>query len=344
MDGVAQLNSAERGELFTETAARMGVLPIIAEKDFWVCWSLKHLFASPDQKPALLFKGGTSLSKVFHVINRFSEDIDLSLDRLDLGFTGDRDPLNAGSYAKAGALVQEIEAACIRHIADVLLPALQSKFTAVIGADEGNWRLTVDEGDSQTANFDYPRGFPTAEYKKFGYVRPTVRLEIGARSDHWPADRHPVKPYAAEFFPNQFRAPSCNVRTLGAERTFWEKVTLLHAEYHRPQGRHLRPWLARHYYDVAMLGGNEIKQRAIAQPDLLARVVTHKDWLFHSAWANYGEATPGTLRLAPRADLEKALRADYTAMQEMFFVQPPTFDEVLEELRRLEDEINAIPA
>ncbi|HZG44570.1 MAG TPA: nucleotidyl transferase AbiEii/AbiGii toxin family protein [Longimicrobium sp.] len=92
MDQVAKWRPEERAELFQETASRRGVLPAIVEKDFWVCWTLRRLFLHPERRPAMLFKGGTSLSKVYNVIERFSEDIDLSLDRHDLGFSGDLDP------------------------------------------------------------------------------------------------------------------------------------------------------------------------------------------------------------------------------------------------------------
>lgn len=93
MNKVATMERGEREELFSETAARLGVADAIVEKDFWVCWVLKQLFSNNAFEERLLFKGGTSLSKIFHAINRFSEDIDLAVDYVALGFTGDKDPL-----------------------------------------------------------------------------------------------------------------------------------------------------------------------------------------------------------------------------------------------------------
>jgi len=342
MDTVAQLASEERAELFTETAARMGVFPIIAEKDFWVCWALKTLFAHPGERPGLLFKGGTSLSKVFHVIERFSEDIDLSLNRHDLGFTGDRDPLNAASYSQANRLGKELEAECKSYIVDRQLPALARDFASVLADDADDWQLVIDEIDAQTINFRYPRGLAPAEYEGYRYVRPTVRLEFGARSDHWPAAMHSVTPYAAEFFPDHFQVPSFQVNTLAVERSFWEKVTLLHSEYHRPHTSPPRQNPSRHYYDVAMLARTGIKQRALEDLGLLAQVAKHKDYLFHTGWSNYAEAVPGTMRLLPHPDLEKPLRNDYADLQEMIFRDPPTFEQVLEEVGHIEEEVNSL--
>jgi len=272
------------------------------------------------------------------VIERFSEDIDLSLNRFDLGFTGDRDPLNAKSYSQAERLRNELETVCMRFIADTQLPALRLAFANVLGDDGDAWKLDVDTTDAQTMNFRYPGGISPAEYDGVRYLRPTVKLEIGARSDHWPAAYHTVTPYAADFFPDLFQMPSTEVNTLAAERTFWEKVTLLHSEYHRPR---VRP-LSRHYYDVAMLAQTDIKDRALADLGLLEKVARHKDYLFHTGWSNYAEAVPGTMRLLPHPDLEKVLRTDYADMQDMIFEDPPTFEQVLEELRRLENEIHAL--
>jgi predicted nucleotidyltransferase component of viral defense system len=93
VDKVALLDASDRAALFGETGAARGIVNTIVEKDFWVCWTLKRLFELQNaDTPTLIFKGGTSLSKAFGAIRRFSEDIDLSFDRADLGYTGDRDP------------------------------------------------------------------------------------------------------------------------------------------------------------------------------------------------------------------------------------------------------------
>lgn len=342
MDTVARLPASERGELFRETSARKGIAaPGIVEKDFWVCWTLRHLFALPDEMPAMLFKGGTSLSKAFGVIERFSEDIDLSLNRHDLGFEGERDPQNASSNKAAERLLKELREECVRYLRETLVPALEGAFSGIIGEPD-NWALEADTQDDQTINFTFPPSLATTEYGSFSYISPIVRLEFGARSDHWPSGARKVTPYAAEEFPAVFTEPSCHVTTLAAERTFWEKATILHAEYHRPEIRPSTERLSRHYYDLAMLARSPIREAALQQLELLDAVARHKERFFRVAWAKYPEARPGTLRLSPHNELEKALRSDYAKMEEMIFHDTPGFDAIIDDLARLERSVNEL--
>jgi hypothetical protein len=339
MDNIAAQHE-ERADLVRETAARRGLAPSLIEKDFWVCWTLQKLFVQDEGHPSLLFKGGTSLSKVFKLIERFSEDIDLSLDRHDLGFKDDRDPMNAPSNKRARKLVEELKATAEEHISVHLLPRLRQQFKDVLG-DKRGWSLEIDPSDAQTVLFAYPRPASGNEDLPALPVVPAVRLEFGARSDHWPAKNYPVQPYAADEFPDQFTRPACKVKTLEAERTFWEKATLLHMEYHRPKPRVGR--LSRHYYDLAALAGNEgIRDSALSNLELLSHVAEHKRSFYYMAWAKYDEAKPGSLRIVPHEDLHAALQEDYKKMREMFFDEPPQFDQIISVLRELEEEINSL--
>lgn len=338
MDPVARWAPEDRAELFLETAARMGPAPAIIEKDFWVCWTLSRLFAVPARQPAMLFKGGTSLSKAYGAIQRFSEDIDLSLDRHDLGFTGGRDPELATGRKATKRLLEELQQACTRYLADELVPVTVRDFETVLGPVGSTWSLDPDPDDPQTILFTYP---PSLAAELGGYVRPVVRLEFGARSDLWPATDAEIRPYAAEYFPEAFEGtPACTVHVLEAKCTFWEKATLLHAEYHRTTVRPTAERLSRHYYDLAQLSQLPIYADALADKDLLIRVAEHKDRFFPVGWARYGEARPGTLRLVPHPELRAMLEADYEAMQEMIFGEPPSFAAILERLTAMEAEIN----
>jgi hypothetical protein len=334
---VARWTPEDRTALFQETATQMGPAPAIIEKDFWVCWSLSRLFAAPSRQPAMLFKGGTSLSKVYRAIERFSEDVDLSLDRHDLGFTGERDPENATSRKAVRRLVEEVQQSCIRYLADEFVPATIRDFETVLGPVGSGWSLDPDPDDPQTILFTYPPSLPAG---LGGYVRPVVRLEFGARSDLWPASDAEVRSYAAEYFPDAFQTPTCTVHVLEAKRTFWEKATLLHAEYHRPKVRLGADRLSRHYYDLVQLSHTAIYQDALADQDLLTRVAKHKDRFFPVGWAHYDEARPGTLRLVPHPELRAMLEVDYEAMQEMIFGEPPSFASIVERLETVEAQIN----
>ncbi len=344
MDTIAQLSKRERNDLFQETSVRKGNMsPAILEKDFWVCWTLKRLFSMTAPSARLIFKGGTSLSKVFKVIERFSEDIDLSFNRDDLGFEGERDPKEEMSGRKRDRLLDELKASCESYIADRLMPALIEDFSGVIGkpeTGETSWSLSIDDQDHQTVNFSYPAVVSLVGTAVPAYIRPVVRLEMGGRSDPWPSGEYEIQPYVAEAFPDLFDSPSCSINTLQAERTFWEKATLLHAEFHRPEGTATGTRLSRHYYDLACLAQSPVRVEAIKDLALLRAVVGHKQIFFRSGWAHYETACPGTFRLIPPVHRLPSLRSDYRKMQEMFFEEPPTFKSILETLEKLERDIN----
>ncbi len=343
MDDVARMNPGDRRDLFTEAAARQGnISAVVIEKDFWVCWTLKHIFAMGPAPAHLIFKGGTSLSKVYGVIERFSEDIDLSLSREDLGFVGEHDPYQAGSGKKKQALVDEIVSECRRAISTELLPRLQRRFESILGPDDASvsWSLNPDASDPQTIDFRYPPGIEARGENP--YVRKVVRLELGARSDHWPAHEGLVSSYAADVMPEQFKEPECRVRALVAERTFWEKATLLHAEAHKPLEKPLGSRISRHYYDVAKLYQSPFGPKALADRRLLEEVVVHKSLFFRSGWASYETAAPGTFRLIPPAERLASLNADYRTMQtNMIFGDSYEFEELMAILSELETTINA---
>ncbi len=343
MDGVAQASPQDRADLFQQATARLQPArsPVIIEKDFWVCWTLRRVFEVMRFQPQLIFKGGTSLSKAYQLIERFSEDVDLSLSRQDLGFTDKRDPEEPGiSKKESTRRLDALVSACQSTIRDKMLPELQKDFVRVIGT--AGWNLALDPADPQTMIFTYPSSGFSGDSPS--YIRPAIRLEMGARSDNWPAEQRVIRPYAAEAFPEAFRvAASCSVNTMQAVRTFWEKATLLHADYHRPAEKAPMERVSRHFYDLYRLSQDDIGRQALARQDLLARVVTHKRLFFASAWASYETARPGTFHLVPREDRLPALRKDYAEMRAMIFGMYPSWEEVVEGLRVLEQQINLLP-
>lgn len=344
MDKVARLPAGDRAALFGETGAGRGVANTIIEKDFWVCWCLRRLFGLPKGATAtLVFKGGTSLSKAFNAIRRFSEDIDLSFDRAELGYTGDRDPeQEAISKKQAARLIDELVGDVTRHIAEKLVPALRAAIVEQLGEPvNGEWSLEIDASDAQTINFHYPPALPAAEYMGMAYITPRVKLELGARGDPWPTEVKPIRPYAAEDYSNFFEDPETSVIVLSARRTFWEKATALHAEAHRPAESPTPQYFSRHYYDLAMLLGTEEGHAAATDFNLLAQVAQHKTTFFRCGWARYDIAKPGSIRLMPHEARIKDLRADYRAMAPMMFDENlPSFDNLLAKIAALQEAIN----
>jgi hypothetical protein len=258
-----------------EQVASRNMQAQIVEKDFWVCWTLKELFRLPVIGEHLIFKGGTSLSKVFKIIERFSEDIDVSIDRRFLGFGGTNEPEAGGSNREKQRRLESLKAACQRNIAVELLPALEAVIQSK-ARHEDEWSLRPDDEDpdKQTLLFAYPTSFAPGAA---GYIRRAVKIEMGARADHWPCVKKTVPPYVAEQFPKGFQETRCAVKVLSVERTFWEKATILHAEFHRPADKAMPERFSRHYCDFHELIRKGVSKSATVKLDLLARVAEHKN-------------------------------------------------------------------
>jgi hypothetical protein len=330
LDRIAVVPASDRRDLFTEGAGRLGMNPAIVEKDFWVCWILKLLFSVPQLKDQMVFKGGTSLSKVYGLIDRFSEDIDLILDWRLLGYglyeLGGRES-PAVSRTRQIRFNQEMNAKAARYIRETLLGQLNQAFAAVpkVAAE-------IDPNDPHTVTVSYPAAFSA------DYIRPQVRLEIGPLASRVPSSSRTIRSYAAEASPRAFIDPICAVVVLGAERTFWEKATILHQEAHRSVAIPAR--YSRHYYDMYKLANSPIKTSALSDLGLLKDVVQFKERFYYSSWARYDLAQPGTFRLVPPPSQTSALARDYRAMHDMFNREPPEFGVIMEGLATLESEIN----
>jgi len=333
---IAQMPASERAELFAETAERKLLPEAIIEKDFWVCWVLKQLFSIEAFSGRLLFKGGTSLSKIFHAINRFSEDIDLAVDYVALGFMGERDPRREGiSKTRRAGVLAEMMAECQRYIGGEFLDALKTRCREILGTNNA-WSLDVSEQDPNVVRFRYP----ASTAKSLAYVVPQVVLELGTHAEFVPHDRFTIRSFAAEEFPKVVTDGDVAVVALLAKRTFWEKATILHAEYYRPADKALPSRYSRHYYDVAMLSQGDIRTEAISDKELLTQVVRHKETFYPSAWARYDLARPGSFRVVPAGSRIASLERDYRDMAVMIFGEPPAFAGIMETLAALEQEIN----
>jgi hypothetical protein len=327
-----ELSPEERGLYIEQAALRRNVSPVVLEKDFWVCWLLGIVFESKFAD-SLVFKGGTSLSKVFGVIERFSEDIDLSLSPAFL-----RLPEAGTSRNQANKWMTRAEAACGAAVQSQIGPAMESAVAAVLGRSDQGWFefLTDSNTNSPVLQFRYPSSQPAG----FDYLKRSVKLEFGSLTDQQPVGRHPIRPWVAEVLPDAFPDWRCEVVALEVERSFWEKATILHTEYHRPAEKPTPDRFSRHYADTAALAKHPTASKAINQHDLRDWVVEWKSQFFGSSWANYGQAKPGTFRLVPPADRQAALRRDYQAMRDMYLTEPASFDDILATLADLEGRIN----
>ncbi|NOT80264.1 MAG: nucleotidyl transferase AbiEii/AbiGii toxin family protein [Bacteriovoracaceae bacterium] len=335
MDRFLKLSDENRLATFNKAETEIGLSEDIIEKDFWVCWILKELFLLDEIKDHLTFKGGTSLSKVFKVINRFSEDIDVSVERTYLGFKDDKDPANA-TPKQAKKLIEELGAACQHFVSNELFNRLNDIIISKIG--KTNWKLEIDkdDNDGQTILFYYPK----ITTKVSEYIKPLVKIELGARSDHWPVGMQKISPYIAEVLPEALKNMDAEIRVLNIERTFWEKATILHKYAHYPENKVVPERQSRHYFDFYCLLNSEGKVKALSKIDLLDKVAAHKTLYFKSAWASYNSAKQGTLKLIPGDKVKSAMEADYKAMSEMFAGDIPEWKMIMSLIQEFEKEFN----
>ena len=330
MNRVATLSEKERNELFTLTAEQRGMGTIaVVEKDFWVCRTLKQLFEHPELSTQLIFKGGTSLSKVYGLIDRFSEDIDLVLDWRVVSEA--QDPMAERSKTKQRQVNEVLNQKACAYIAEKMVPCLEEAL-----GSHCELEVKPDEKDQgHVVRVKYPKTANSAG------LLPYIQLEIGPLASWLPHSEHTITPYAAENFPAQFDAPQCSVRAIDAERTFWEKATILHHEAHRPIGSVIPERYSRHYYDLCLMAADEtLKASALGKMELLDNVVLFKKKFYPRSWANYDSAVRGTLKLIPQDHTLNAMQKDYAAMQEMIFGRRPSFEKIITSLNVLETEIN----
>lgn len=353
MDKFAQLPNQERHDILQEAASQRGLTDIILEKDFWVCWTLKQLFLSPALSPYLTFKGGTSLSKAYGLIERFSEDIDLTISR-DAPFLKDGlNPMESGISGKdRERRLETLSTNAKSFVREIALQDLSSQISAQLGENSG-WSVVLDpnDPDQQTVLFYYPKVFEYSvglnfsnfslnqrNFSSSGYIRPHIKLEFGARGDIVHHESRRVIPYVAENFPDFFSTPYTDVTTLSVDRTFWEKATILHALHH---GSKMRDRMSRHYYDTYILYKHGMAGTAMHRPELLGQVVQNKSLMFRDAKASYDTEKIGSLKILPKPDQIEILKSDYIKMEEMFMGEHPDFNELLSVLGDLEHLVNA---
>ena len=326
------LGARERADILRTVTARSGGSAVILEKDIWVCWILQALFSMQDPHP-MAFKGGTSLSKVYRVIDRFSEDVDVTLDyrAFDDGF----DPFADGaSRTGIKRFSERLKARVATYVRDIVAPALGAAAERL--AADGRHEIRIGE-DGETIRFAYP----SAVEEPDGYVPSEVLLELGGRNVIDPNERHAIVPDMAALTP-ELDYPAADVTVLSPARTFWEKATLIHVECHRRRLADRPERLSRHWFDLTRLAAHDIGRAALADRALLADVVKHKKVFFHAGYANYDRCLDGRLRLVPDDDQLPGLRADYDAMRAAAIVggDAPGFDALIEAIRALEAEAN----
>jgi hypothetical protein len=328
----------DRRGLFLATAMRLGTTVQNVEKDFWVCWTLDALFNGLQPGgPRLLFKGGTSLSKGYGLIERFSEDIDITVFRADIDAPALVEELEALSRKQRERRLADIRQACQTFIGGPLKTQLEELAVGLPIAG-GQLRVTLDDDDAdgQTLLLQYP-----AVSDDDQYVRPAVKIEAGAKSALDPHEPLSVRPYVADELV-EFDLKVLGVTTVDPVRTFWDKVLILHSlrrsfeDRGRLRGGGQR--VSRHYYDVDRMLRTDIGQRAVADLAMAEDCVRHERMFFKRSGTD--TAVPGSFALVPPAAMLDQLRQDYQAMAVMIFGEVPMFASVMDSIAALEAAVN----
>lgn len=322
LEKIAAAAAAERKAIFLEAASVKNIPAAMIEKDFWVCWTLNRVFSDLEMQKILCFKGGTSLSKVFGVIERFSEDIDLILDWDTI--TNAEDIIQP-SKTKQDQKNKEINETAQAYISTTL----KDKVSQLVG---DICSVSSDGSDKNTLLVEYPKGIVDT------YLLPHIKLEIGPLAAWTPNEKHPIKPYIDNI--ENIKITDIIVSTIILERTFWEKVTILHREHFRTEEKANPERYSRHYYDLYKIGNSKFFDVAISRKDLLEQVVEFKKTFYPCGWARYDLAVPGTIKLLPTEENIKFLKDDYQKMKGMIFGEYPSWESILSYLKDLEKKLN----
>jgi len=323
-----QLSEQDRQEIFTEVANQKELSIAAVEKDWWVVQTLAVIF-SMECASALIFKGGTSLSKGWNLIQRFSEDIDLMLDREFLGFTGE---LTKGD-------IRRLRRKSYQFITENFTEELKNKFSELGFKDLTVKYREVENHDQDPLIIEIY--YPTLTNKD-SYLKPAVLVEVGSRSLKEPFTQRNFGTIVSEVFTNRpFADKPITIPVVNPERTFLEKIFLLHEEFQKPQDKIRVERLSRHLYDIEKLSQSGYAKIALQDPELYNTIVKHREKFTPISGIDYANHTPDKLSFIPPDAILKDWQQDYeTMMQTMIYDNPLPFDELIKRLTELQRKIN----
>lgn len=331
MSKLLKISSEELELVIQNTSDKLSMSKAIVEKDLWVCMILKYLFKDFKYKDAIVFKGGTSLSKVYKLIERFSEDIDLALDWKLLGYKS-KEPYEDRSNTKQLKFNDKLNEDTKIFLRDEFLPVLENDFKDVLRGKD--YKFYIDEFDGQTICFDYPKNH------KDSSILQVIRLEIGSLAEPIPASRRKIKTYIEEVYPEVFDE---NIQVLAVDslRTFYEKITILHREANRVNGNYPTRY-SRHFYDVYKMLLTDIKEKSFDNFDLLKAVIEFKKKFYACNWAKYDDIMEGNIKLIPSDEALETFSKDYDSMKNMLFGEKISFDRIISSVKEYEIELNKV--
>lgn len=304
------------------------------EKDWWVTQVLRVLFSLPYAE-YMSFKGGTSLSKAWNLVDRFSEDIDIAVSREYLGFDGELSRTQVSDKLR--------RAACT-FVRETLQNDVRNGLLALgIGADKFTVRVnitSVSTVDPEVIYVDYQSGLPQSEY-----IAHTVKIEVSGRSMHDPIDSVPLCSLIDQYLPQtKIAMPAFEASVVVPERTFLEKVMLIHEEFAKPIAEVRTERMSRHLYDLERMMRTDIMDKALADEQLYRTVLEHRRKFIGLKGFDYDTLYPQTLSLCVPAEVLPEWKQDYETMQKtMIYGDSLPFDELLTRISQLNARISSLP-
>ena len=320
----------EFNTIILNSAAKKGINAAIVEKDFWVCITLDYLFNHSKWKNQFAFKGGTCLSKVYHLIERFSEDIDLIMDWRILGYSI-KEPWEERSNTKQLEFIEESRDRLFTFLKNDFLPEFKSGMSKLVGFEINAY---ISDDDLGSVLFAYPSSYSDPSILK------VIKLEAGVLSGWMPLNKRIIKPFVAEEYPSIFSYSNIELLATTPDRTFWEKATILHQEAFRPENSLMPSRYSRHYYDLYCMIKKGIGDVAINNLKLLEDVALFKMKFYPRKWARYDLAKSGTIKLLPASHSLERLKKDYSDMRSMIYGDYPSFEEILKTIDAFEKMLN----
>lgn len=328
MNEFLKLSEAQRKEIFEQTAVRAGLPAYAIEKDWWVTQLLRIIFTSK-YSSSLVFKGGTSLSKAYGLITRFSEDIDLGIDRAYFDMDGELTRNQIKTLRKksskfiSGAFFKMVNQGLI----DEKLPFMSIDIEPYESSDTDPLRISITYK-------------PLVEHNI--YILPRILLEISCRSLKDPNEERPIQAIIdREFAEINFSREAFSVSTVSPERTFLEKIFLLHEEWQKKNIRVDR--LSRHLYDLERIMDTEYDTRAFKNSDLYNTIIKHREHFTHIQGVDYSKHIPQLIKIIPPTSVLTDYEKDYSEMSEHMFVgENLSWEKLIERLKLLESKINSL--
>ncbi|GAO30692.1 nucleotidyl transferase AbiEii/AbiGii toxin family protein [Geofilum rubicundum] len=325
-----QLSSEEKQTIFVQVGIKLNVHPAAVEKDWWVVQILS-LLQSMEVAPYTVFKGGTSLSKAWNIIERFSEDIDLAIDKKFLGV----------DECKTVKQVKKLRSVTRKYIYQTFIPQLQEKLN---NAGYTDVKVELNEEEGKNLEPVQISVFYKSFAKESNYTNPSVKIEIGSRSLREPFTNREFSSLVGEHYPDKLFADApVTVPSVNPEKTLLEKLFLLHEEFQKPAEDIRINRLSRHLYDVEKLMHTEFLDLALGNQSLYNEIINHRNIYTKIAAVNYKLHQPKTLNPIPPKKILGDWEKDYKAMQEaMIFGESLPFEQLIERIKELKQRINGI--